>query len=103
MYGDFEMITTYGPPDQSTRNKRYTEYFDFDVPGIPDLVGEPGEYPEPDNKGDSYFKNWRAKRQAQSLRNSSSSSSRPNNNQQSRRNENDPLPTDPNPNESTGR
>lgn len=83
MYGDFEMTTRYGPPKQEgkQRKRNVDDGFDFDVPGIPDWVGVPGEEPDRDVRGgDSIFDNLRSKRQSQSFRGSG-----PSRNQQSQR------------------
>lgn len=83
MYGDFEMTSRYGPPKQDSkqRKRNVDDGFDFDVPGIPDWVGVPGQEPDRDVRGgDSIFNNLRSKRQAQSFRGSG-----PSRNQQSQR------------------
>lgn len=105
MYGDFEMTTSYGPPPQSTKKrKRHTDHFDFEIPGIPDLIGSPGDYPEPDQKGESYFKKWRTKRQSQNFRNSNTSRISNQSSSNTRRgNQNDRVPSNQNQSENTGR
>lgn len=65
MYGAFEMVTEYGPPLQQSRRKR--DASERDLPGVPDLIGPPGSGPDPIRDagpdGDSFFANWRPKRQ----------------------------------------
>lgn len=74
MYGDFQMATQYGPPNPSS-NKRKREIYENDLddimlpPGVPDFVADPSTdptnpKPETDSKGDSYFSQWRSKRQS---------------------------------------
>lgn len=45
MYGDFEMITQYGPPLPNSKRKRETTTFHNSTmpPGVPDLIGPPEE------------------------------------------------------------
>lgn len=70
MYGDFEMVTQYGPPLQNSKRKRDTSSFHNSTmpPGVPDLIGPP-EILSNDNDDDvigsgaSYFEEYRTKRQ----------------------------------------
>lgn len=87
MYGDFEIITEYGPPKQQNQKEKRSSYVNDMPPGVPDPIGVPGEGLPLENSGasgDSYFSEWRSKRQAnQSFnnkngRNSGSSSAKPN-------------------------
>lgn len=76
MYGDFEMTTKYGPPSsQRLKKKRSTMSFggdeDFldDIPGIPDMIAPAGSDAQPVRQeggggGESYFSQFRAKRQS---------------------------------------
>lgn len=84
MYGDFEITTEYGPPRQQNKKLKRDSVSDL-PPGVPDPIGVPGSLPleERDASGDSYFSEWRTKRQVnqsfgKNSRNSGSSSSKPN-------------------------
>lgn len=117
MYGDFEMTTVYGPPIQTQRQHKRgaMDHFDFEIPGVPDMVGEPGlgtdSFPKPDKLGDSYFKHWRTKRQNQSPRGSNTSGRNtqpgdpplPPRNPNQSPNSGDRTPSNANQSENTGR
>lgn len=69
MYGDFEMVTEYGPPLPNSKRKRDTSSFRNSTmpPGVPDLIGPP-QLLKNDDEGDhgsgsSYFEEYRNKRQ----------------------------------------
>lgn len=71
MYGDFEMVTEYGPPLPNSKRKRDTSStnstgFSAMPPGVPDLVGPPEMMSNSDDfsgSGASYFEEYRTKRQ----------------------------------------
>lgn len=66
MYGDFEMITQYGPPLPNNKRKRDVNSFNNQTmpPGVPDLIGPPETEDYVHNGGSaSYFTEYRAKRQ----------------------------------------
>ncbi|KAJ6649106.1 Protein spaetzle 3, partial [Pseudolycoriella hygida] len=67
MYGDFEMVTQYGPPLQSNKRKRDTNYVNNSTmaPGVPDMIGPPDNIINTDQSGSgaSYFEEYRKKRQ----------------------------------------
>lgn len=67
MYGDFEMVTQYGPPLQSGKRKRDVNSFNNGTtmpPGVPDLIGPPETIDtEHDGGSASYFTEYREKRQ----------------------------------------
>lgn len=59
MYGDFELFNEYGPPNP-IRNEP------FAPPGVPvpsDIPSEPDFRQQGEYGGDSYFREWRSKRQ----------------------------------------
>lgn len=67
MYGDFEMLTQYGPPLPNSKRKRDTNSFHNSTmpPGVPDLIGPPETDLNDDTSGSgaSYFDEYRSKRQ----------------------------------------
>lgn len=67
MYGDFEMVTQYGPPLPNSKRKRDTSSFHNSTmpPGVPDLIGPPEIIANNDESGSgaSYFEEYRNKRQ----------------------------------------
>lgn len=72
MYGDFEMVTEYGPPREygppKNKRKRETNFYFFNStmpPGVPDMIGPPDIISNDDTSGSgaSYFEEYRNKRQ----------------------------------------
>jgi hypothetical protein len=69
MYGDFEMLTQYGPPLPNSKRKRDIHSFENATmpPGVPDFIGPPVSESEPiedtSPSGDSFFNEYRNKRQ----------------------------------------